>query len=113
MARKYVLPVVLLFFVIGCAGNPVSVELPLNHPSDPGAYESRFILPPDPFGTEMTSTRPKGHDQSESAAGRHKARGDLFESPAGQSAPLEQERKDVDSSSSEMPHSHHNMEQGQ
>jgi len=113
MATRSVIQLVLLVLVIGCAGNPVPVEMPQNHPADPGAYESRFILPPDPFGTEMTSTRPKDHDQPENAAGQRKSRGDLFESPAGQSAPLEQERKDVDSSSSEMPHSHHNMEQGQ
>ena len=112
MTRKYVLPVVLLFFVIGCAGNPVPVDLPLNHPSDPGAYESRFILPPDPFGAEMTSARPQGHDQSENAAGRQKARGDLFESPAGQSVSPGQEEKADDRPSSEMPHQHH-MKQGQ
>ena len=113
MATRSVIQLVLLVLVIGCAGNPVPVEMPQNHPADPGAYESRFTPPPDPFGTEMTSAGPQTHDQSEIEAGRRRSRGDLFESPAGQSAPLEQERKDVDSSSSEMPHSHHNMEQGQ
>ena len=107
MARKYVLPVVLLFFVIGCAGNPVTVELPLNHPSDPGAYESQFILPPDPFATEMTSARPQVHDQSENTAGRHKARGDLFESSGGHSGNPEQEKEAVDRSPSETPYQHH------
>ena len=107
MARKHVLPVILLFFVTGCAGNPVPVELPQHHPADPGAYESRFILPPNPFGTEMTSARPQGLDQSESATGRHKTRGDLFESPAGQSASPEQEKKAGDRPPSEAPHQHH------
>lgn len=112
MTRRYVLPVVFFFFVIGCAGNPVPVELPLNHPSDPGAYESRFTLLPDPFGAEMTSARPQGHDQPESAAGQRKSRGDLFESPAGQSASPGQEEKAGDRSPAVMPHGHH-MEQGQ
>jgi hypothetical protein len=112
MATRFVLPVVLLLFVIGCAGNPVPVDLPHNHPADPGAYESQFILPLDPFGAEMTSASPQGHDQSENAAGQRKSRGDLFESPAGKSAPPGQEEKAGDNSPSGMPHGHH-MEQVQ
>ena len=110
--KKDLFLLVILSLVISCAGNPISVELPQNHPADPGAPESRFIPPPDPFGTEMTSAVPQTHDQSEIEAGRRKSRGDLFESPAGQSAPLEQERKETDRSPSEMP-DHHHMEKMQ
>jgi len=49
MTVRSLLVVAILILVIGCAGNPVPVDLPLNHPSDPGAPESRFILPPNPF----------------------------------------------------------------
>jgi hypothetical protein len=112
MATRSDIQVFLLVLVIGCAGNPVPVDLPQDHPADPGAYESRFILPPDPFGTELTSARPRAHDQTESAAGRHKARGDLFESPAGHSANPEQEIEAGDRSPSETPHQNH-MGQGQ
>ena len=112
MAIKEYFLAVILSLVIGCSGNPVPVELPQNHPADPGAPESRFILPPDPFGNEMTGAHPQVHDQFESPAGQPKTRGDLFESPAGHSAPPEQERKEADRSPAEMPH-HHNMEKGQ
>jgi len=112
MATRIVLPVVLLLFVIGCAGNPVPVELPLNHPSDPGAPESRFILPPNPFGADIASAHPQAHDQSESVTDQRKSRGDLFELPAGKSAVPGQEEKAGDRSPSAMPHQHH-MKQGQ
>lgn len=112
MATRSVIQLLLLVLVIGCAGNPVPVEMPQNHPADPGAYESRFTPPPDPFGAEMTSARPQGHDQPESAAVQRKSRGDLFESPAGQSASPGQEEKAGDRSPAVMPHGHH-MEQGQ
>jgi len=112
MATRTVLPVVLLLFVIGCAGNPVPVDLPHNHPADPSAYESQFVIPPDPFRVEMTSASPQGHDQSESATGQRKSRGDLFESSAGRPATPRQEEKAGDRSPAVMPHGHH-MEQGQ
>lgn len=112
MAIKDFILMAVLSLVMGCAGYPVPVELPHNHPADPGALEPRFIPLPDPFGTEITSTVPQTQDQSESEAGRRKSRGDLFESPAGHSVPLEQERKETDRSPYEMP-DHHNMEKGQ
>jgi len=112
MATRIVLPVVLLLFVIGCAGNPVPVELPLNHPSDPGAPESRFILPPNPFGADIASAHPQAHDQSESITDQRKSRGDLFELPAGKSVSPGQEEKAGDRSPAVMPHGHH-MEKGQ
>ncbi len=112
MAIKGFLLMAGLSLVIGCAGNPVPVELPQNHPADPGASESRFIPPPDPFGTEMTSAVPQTQEPYESEAGRRKSRGDLFESPAGHSEPSGQERKEADRPPLEMPH-HHHMETGQ
>ena len=112
MTVRSLLAVALLVLVIGCAGNPVPVDLPLNHPSDPGAPESRFILPPNPFSADMTSAYPQTHDQSESVRDQRKSRGDLFELPAGQSTTSGQEEKADDRSPAEMPHQHH-MKQGQ
>ena len=40
MTARSFLVVALLIMVIGCAGNPVPIELPLNHPSDPGRIRS-------------------------------------------------------------------------
>ena len=37
------------FFIIGCASEPVKVDLPANHPSNPGAQEAEFVPPPNPF----------------------------------------------------------------
>jgi len=112
MAVRSFLVVAFLVLLTGCAGNLVPVDLPLNHPSDPGAPESRFILPPNPFGTDMTSVHPQAHDQSDSVTDRRKSRGDLFELPAGQSTTSGQEENAGDRSPSGMPHQHH-MKQGQ
>ena len=112
MAIKFIFPLIFLLIVIGCAVNPVPVELPLNHPSDPGAPESRFILPSNPFGADMASAHPQAHNKSESVTDQRKSRGDLFELPAGESAPPGQEENAGDRSPSSMPHQHH-MKQGQ
>jgi hypothetical protein len=112
MPIRSAFPAVFLLLVIGCAVNPVPVDLPLNHPSDPGAPESRFILPPNPFGADMTSAHPQAHDQSESVTDQRKSRGDLFELPAGKSVAPGPEKNAGDRSPSGMPHQHH-MKQGQ
>ena len=112
MAIRFIFSSIFLLMVIGCAVNPVPVELPLNHPSDPGAPESRFIRLPNPFGADMTSAHPQAHDQSESVTDQRKSRGDLFETPAAKSALPGQEEKAGDRQPSEMPHQHH-MKQGQ
>ncbi len=79
MTVKSLFVVAVLILVTSCAGKPTPVDLPLNHPSDPDAPESRFILPPNPFDADMTSAHPQAHDQSDSVMDRRKSRGDLFE----------------------------------
>ena len=37
------------FFIIGCASEPVKVDLPVNHPANPNAPETAFTPPPNPF----------------------------------------------------------------
>jgi len=36
-------------FLIGCAGEPVKIHLPANHPANPQSPETAFIPPPNPF----------------------------------------------------------------
>lgn len=112
MAYKKLFLLSILSLVVGCAGNPVPVELPKYHPADPDAVDSRFNLPPDPFGNEVTAASPSSQNRLEKADAPHKKRGDLFESPSSPSATPEQEGKDAVPPFSEMPH-HHNMEKGQ
>jgi hypothetical protein len=112
MTVKSLFVVAVLILVTSCAGKPAPVDLQLNHPSDPGAPESRFFLPPNPFGADMTSARPQAQDQSDSVTDRRKSRGDLFELPAGESTASGQEENADGNSSSGMSHQHH-MKQGQ
>jgi hypothetical protein len=39
--------------LIGCAGESVRVEFPINHPANPEAHETEFILPQNPFQTDV------------------------------------------------------------
>jgi hypothetical protein len=66
--------VLTIFFIIGCASEPVKVELPAHHPANPGAQEAEFIPPPNPFredvrAMQMESTtdsmmKHKTHDEN-------------------------------------------------
>jgi hypothetical protein len=112
MTVRSLVVVALVVPVIGCADTPAPVDLPRNHPSDPGAPESRFILPPNPFDADMTSARSQAHDQSDSVMDQQKSRGDLFELPAGQSTASGKEEDADGSSPSGMPHQHY-LKQGQ
>ena len=48
---------IMTFFIIGCASDPVKVELPANHPANPGAQEAEFIPPPNPFQEDVTAMK--------------------------------------------------------
>ena len=37
------------FFIIACASEPVRVDLPADHPANPHAPETAFAPPPNPF----------------------------------------------------------------
>ena len=50
----------IMFFMAACAGEPVKVDLVQNHPANPEARETAFILPPNPF---------QDHGQMEIGAG--------------------------------------------
>lgn len=44
-------------FIVGCASEPVKVDLPANHPASPGAQEANFIPPPNPFQEDVTAMK--------------------------------------------------------
>jgi hypothetical protein len=112
MTARLAFPMVILLMVVGCAGSPVPVDLPQNNPSDPEAPDSPFLLPPDPFGNQISDDRSSGHGLTENPEGSHLTRGDLFNSPTGRSAPSVHKNDAGDHPPSEMPHRHH-MESGQ
>jgi len=41
--------IMIVFFLIGCAGEALKIGLPANHPANPQAPESAFVAPPNPF----------------------------------------------------------------
>ena len=45
------------FFIIGCVSDPVKVDLPANHPANPGAQEVNFIPPPNPFQEDVIAIK--------------------------------------------------------
>ncbi len=46
-------------FLLGCAGEPVRIELSLDHPANPEAAESAFHPPPNPFLDEAQVPLPQ------------------------------------------------------
>ena len=52
------------FFIIGCASEPVKVDLPVNHPANPKSNETAFTPPPNPFQQHMPLTEHKEASQS-------------------------------------------------
>ena len=49
----------ILFWGVGCVGDPLKVDLPQNHPANPLTKETAFIPPPNPFESHMQMT---GHE---------------------------------------------------
>ena len=47
----------MIFFIIGCASEPVKVDLPANHPANPQAQEAEFTPPPNPFQEDVTALK--------------------------------------------------------
>ncbi|MGD9227068.1 MAG: hypothetical protein PVF26_11250 [Desulfobacterales bacterium] len=45
------------FFIIGCASEPVKVDLPANHPANPQSRETAFIPPLNPFQDNIPMTK--------------------------------------------------------
>ena len=47
----------MIVFIIGCVSEPVKVDLPANHPANPGAQEAEFKPPPNPFHEDVTAMK--------------------------------------------------------
>jgi hypothetical protein len=45
------------FFIIGCASEPVKVDLPVNHLGNPLSNETAFTPPPNPFQKKYVNGR--------------------------------------------------------
>ena len=56
-AFGFFLILLMTFFIIGCASEPVKVDLPTNHPSNPRAQEATFYPPPNPFHEDFTAMK--------------------------------------------------------
>jgi hypothetical protein len=56
------------FFMIGCASEPVKVDLPDNHPANPQSQETAFIPPPNPFKNNIPMA---GHEADSSSSMTH------------------------------------------
>jgi hypothetical protein len=51
------------FFIIGCASEPVQVDLPANHPANPHSQETTFIPPPNPFQNDIPMAKPEAENR--------------------------------------------------
>ena len=49
--------IVMSFFIIGCASEPVKIDLPANHPANPEAQATEFTPPPNPFEEDVTAMK--------------------------------------------------------
>ncbi|MGD9281530.1 MAG: hypothetical protein PVF60_11595 [Desulfobacterales bacterium] len=58
------LALLVTLFMMSCASEPVSVDLPANHPANPQGEESAFNPPPNPF----QNNNPAVVHQSESSS---------------------------------------------
>ena len=56
---KFILafPIFAVLVLMGCAGEPVQVEFPINHPANPEAQETEFTPPPNPFQEDVTAMK--------------------------------------------------------
>jgi hypothetical protein len=59
-----ILMIVMTFFMISCAGEPVSVDMPVNHPANPQSNETAFIPPPNPFQNNIPTAEHQGDNSS-------------------------------------------------
>lgn len=56
-ASGFFLILFLTLFIASCASEPVKVDLPSNHPANPGAQEVEFNPPPNPFQEDITAMK--------------------------------------------------------
>ena len=76
------------FFIMGCAGEPVKVDLPVDHPANPGAQESEFTPPPNPFQADIAGE--EGKPEAESTM-KHKMHKEKSREHSGHSMGMDKE----------------------
>lgn len=60
------------FLIIGCASEPIKVDLPANHPANPQSPETAFIPPPNPFQNNIPMVKHAAGSGSSMAHEEHK-----------------------------------------
>lgn len=78
----------IIFFIVGCAGEPLKVDLPLEHPANPAAQESEFIPPPNLFQVNIADM--EGKPEGESVM-KHKMQKEKGPQHGGHSMGMEKE----------------------
>ena len=61
-------------FIIGCASEPIKIDLPANHPTNPNAQEAEFVPPPNPFQEDVTAMKRQPAPDSMMKHGTHEER---------------------------------------
>lgn len=54
---KFFLILSITFFIVGCASEPVKIDWPANHPTNPETQEAEFTPPPNPFQEDVTAMK--------------------------------------------------------
>ncbi len=49
----YAFPIFAVLVLMGCGGEAVKIEFPINHPANPEALEADFTPPHNPFSTDV------------------------------------------------------------
>jgi hypothetical protein len=61
------------FFLVRCAGEPVRVDLPANHPANPQSEETAFIPPPNPFQNNIPAAEHRSESSSSMTQEEHQS----------------------------------------
>ena len=67
--------VLVFFFIMGCASEPIKVELPSNHPANPEAQEAEFVPPPNPFQENFSAMQMESKPESKMKHTPHRENG--------------------------------------
>ena len=71
-ASGFFLIIIMSFFIISCASEPVKVDLPENHPANPKSEETAFIPPPNPFQDNIPMEQHAADSSSSMTHEKHK-----------------------------------------
>ena len=99
-----------IFFLIGCAGKELKIDLPANHPANPQSDETAFTPPPNPFQESIPGSAQEAGGSSVMTHGEH-------ESPPPDQMHPKMDKRSHDPRSSQTPEAqkpeHHQKEHPQ